>query len=201
MRDPTKTLENVASNKADPGAPCELGPLLFRLLCADDLSQAPARYSLSGVAGVSFGRARAADAVVTGETMRIAVPDPFVSASHAQLEQNWDSAWHVRDNGSRNGTVVNGEWVRAGEVLRLRDGDLLEIGHTFFLFRGSARGLAHGRAAAPPTADDPLTLNPEWELVLSKAERLARTTHEILIQGESGVGKEVLARFLHEKSG
>src|SRR5262249_44196576 len=48
--------------------------------------------------------------------------------------------------------------------------------------------------------DDPSTLRPEWELELAKAARLSRTAHEVLIEGESGAGKEVLARFLHERS-
>jgi transcriptional regulator with PAS, ATPase and Fis domain len=201
MAELTKTLENPRAVDNAAEGPGELGPLLFGLLCGDDLSQPPVRYSLSGVAEISFGRARPPGAEIRGETLRIGIADPFASSAHARLEQNWDSAWHVRDEGSTNGTLVNSERVRPGELVRVRDRDLLEIGHTFFLFRDSARGNADRDAPIASDGSDALTLNPEWELELSKADKLARTSHEILILGESGAGKEVLARFLHDRSG
>jgi len=191
----TRTLENAAVRGVSGDAPRDLGPMLFRLVCADDLTQPPARHSLSRVGEVSIGRGRTAVAETTEEGLRIGIPDPFASSVHAHLEQNWDGAWYVRDEGSKNGTVVDAGRVPPGELVRLRDGDLLEIGHTFFLFRSSARG-----AADPPDGLDSLTLNPEWALTLAQAQRLAITAHEILIEGESGAGKEVLARFLHDKS-
>jgi transcriptional regulator with PAS, ATPase and Fis domain len=201
VAEPTKTLENVDAVDKGADAPGELGPLLFGVLCGEDLSQPPVRYSLSRVAEVGFGRARPPGAEIRGKVLRIGIADPFASSSHARLEQNWNSAWHVRDEDSKNGTLVNSERVRPGELVRLRDGDLLEIGHTFFLFRDSAHGNADRDAAIASDGSDALTLNPEWELELSKADKLARTSHEILILGESGAGKEVLARFLHDRSG
>jgi pSer/pThr/pTyr-binding forkhead associated (FHA) protein len=51
--------------------------------------------------------------------------DEFVSAHHALLLHR-DGAWWVRDDGSTNGTVINGARID-GEV-PLRDGDDLQIG-------------------------------------------------------------------------
>ncbi len=181
------------------GAPRALGALLFRLLCGDDLSQPPARYALASVHEVDVGRTASPGGCAAKGQLRIDLRDSFASSRHAHLERS-DGAWRLRDEGSRNGTLVNGQRAQPGEVVPLREGDLIEIGHTFFLFRDAARGLAESSLEPAPGEADPPTLRPEWELELAKAARLARTAHEVLIEGESGAGKEVLARFLHDGS-
>jgi transcriptional regulator with PAS, ATPase and Fis domain len=47
---------------------------------------------------------------------------------------------------------------------------------------------------------DPLTFNAEFALTLAAAGRLARRAHDLLLTGESGVGKEAVARWLHHVS-
>jgi sigma-54 dependent transcriptional regulator, acetoin dehydrogenase operon transcriptional activator AcoR len=197
-RNATTTLEHRRDG-AGHSAPRALGPLLFRLLCGDDLSQPPARYSLASLSEVDIGRASPSGAAPREKALRIELSDPFASSNHAHLERG-DGGWRVRDEDSRNGTLVNDQRAQAGEQVPLRDGDLIEIGHTFFLFRGTARGVSDSNLEPMPGEADPATLRPEWEVELAKAARLSRTAHEILIEGESGAGKEVLARLLHEKS-
>ncbi len=43
--------------------------------------------------------------------------------------------------------------------------------------------------------------DPAMERVVKLAEQVARSEAPVLVTGESGVGKEVIARFLHQKSG
>ena len=45
-----------------------------------------------------------------------------------------------------------------------------------------------------------ITKDPSMQAVIKLAEQVAASDASILITGESGVGKEVMARFLHEKS-
>ena len=59
----------------------------------------------------------------------IVVDDTFVSAVHAVVQERAGS-WWVHDEGSTNGTFVNGKLVD-GDV-RLRAGDELQIGHARF---------------------------------------------------------------------
>jgi pSer/pThr/pTyr-binding forkhead associated (FHA) protein len=39
-----------------------------------------------------------------------------------------DGSWSVVDPGSANGTLVNGDEIRAGQAVALRDGDVIHLG-------------------------------------------------------------------------
>lgn len=64
----------------------------------------------------------------------LVVDDPHVSASHAELRYE-RGQWWLRDLGSSNGTVLNGEPVRA--VVAVRHGDVLQCGRVRFRFISS----------------------------------------------------------------
>jgi hypothetical protein len=55
----------------------------------------------------------------------VVVNDEAASARHALIELE-DGAWWVQDEGSTNGTVLNGTRIERRE--RLRDGDVIAIG-------------------------------------------------------------------------
>lgn len=68
---------------------------------------------------------------------------PVVSGEHATV---WwaGAAWHIRDLGSRNGTLVNGKLLPPGRSHRLEEGTVLSFGAP------SIRWVLH--SAAPPNA-------------------------------------------------
>jgi pSer/pThr/pTyr-binding forkhead associated (FHA) protein len=74
--------------------------------------------------------------------------DRDASRSHAEIECV-GGVWTISDDGlSRHGTFVNGE--RVGSRQRLRDGDVLRIGHTSMLFRDpSGVGLSETNLGGP----------------------------------------------------
>lgn len=68
--------------------------------------------------GLLVGRAAHAD---------LRLDDPSVSREHAVVRRR-DATWTVMDNGSRNGTVLNGTRIPMHADCPLRDGDRLEVG-------------------------------------------------------------------------
>ncbi|HET7787302.1 MAG TPA: FHA domain-containing protein, partial [Myxococcales bacterium] len=126
--------------------------------------------------------------------LRIEVPDRFLSASHASLQRIF-GRWLLEDAGSRNGTYVDGGRV---ERFELQDGAVFEIGHSFFVFRASAP-----LDLEPVLGQEewPGSLQPAYAAQLRALERAAATSLPIVVRGETGTGKEVLARRVHAKSG
>ena len=54
--------------------------------------------------------------------------DPGISRLHAVLIAGPDGSWSVLDPGSANGTLLNGREIAVGELIRLRDGDRINLG-------------------------------------------------------------------------
>jgi transcriptional regulator with GAF, ATPase, and Fis domain len=116
----------------------------------------------------------------------VVLMDRAVSARHCSLERT-DLGWIVRDLGSRNGTYVEG--VRSFAAL-LRSGSRLRVGRTdLTLIRRSAAGRGALIARSAQMID-----------VMEQVARLAPLSLRVLVQGETGAGKEGVARALHTQS-
>jgi transcriptional regulator of acetoin/glycerol metabolism len=128
------------------------------------------------------------------------VKDKMISGQHAQIAVNEDGEWELTDLGSRNGTIVDG--VSAESPLMLRDGSLIFVGGHVALFRlaTEAQIVAIRAEISRPLGPVP-TCNPEFAATCAILRKLADTDGEVLLTGETGVGKEVYANALHEESG
>lgn len=185
-----------------PERPAPLCPHLFIVLeCGRPLASS-GRHSLVGIDEVTIGRGAARTVQRRFENgkgqLLIEVPDRWMSSRHAQLSRS-NSEWRLRDQESKNGSIVNASFVR--EVL-LRDGDLLELGHTLFIFREALPTPEESEAdldlAQASQSSQLTTLLPLFEHQLRSLELLARSPLAVLIEGETGTGKELIARALHE---
>jgi len=90
---------------------------------------------------ISIGRDPSNDLVLS---------DSMVSRRHAILEQR-DDVFVLRDNGSANGTLVNGDKLEREHTLR--DGDLVAIGSARLLFQLDNAHDLEPAASDPPVAD------------------------------------------------
>jgi transcriptional regulator with PAS, ATPase and Fis domain len=111
-----------------------------------------------------------------------------------------DAAVTVEDLGSSNGTVLNGKRLKAGEPQRLPAGAVVEVGLATLVIRSSEGGQlrASARASQPDEASGvhESTMNRVYRLI----DMVAASEISVLLLGETGVGKEVTAEAIHEKS-
>jgi len=131
------------------------------------------------------------------------VPDPRMSGTHARLRRTAPATWELTDCESTNGTWLGGQ--RVGTV-QLRDRQTFELGHTFFTLRVALPTRAHTLGdvdAEQLRAVDPAfaTLLPELAHEFSDLARIARSLLAVHLLGETGAGKEWLARAVHVASG
>jgi len=165
-----------------------------------------ARISIGGVQEVLLGRGDTPtiqqNLASDCSRLRVEVPDTWMSATHARLVRGhgW---WMIEDAGSKNGTRVNGA---TASRLPLSDGDVIEIGGTFFIFDSSSprldgepRFLATNELSSFPPAM--VTLDLSLARQFAGLSRIAPSAVPVVIVGESGTGKEVTVRALHELSG
>jgi hypothetical protein len=160
-------------------------------------------YEIVGGQTVRFGRDDAAETVhlvEDGKRLEVGIPFGWVSGRHAELEvfsESFGLRFVMRDLGSRNGTLVNGQRI-VGPV-KLRPGDVFEVGRSFWTVREVR--LRRPRPGKATELDPTGTCNPHLHHIHRTLHRLAKSSIPILLRGETGTGKEYLARAIHRVSG
>lgn len=182
-----------------------IAPHLFVALECDNPVAGVTRHSLANIDAVIVGRgsARSSDRSCVGgvRTLAIRLADPRASSQHARVFSR-GAGFEVEDAGSRNGTRVNGRKITARTTLG--DGDLIQIGHTLLRYRARV-AVPLGEAADVDSARtdkaNPLvTVDPWLARRATTLARVARSSSAVLLLGETGTGKEFLARAIHRLS-
>jgi DNA-binding NtrC family response regulator len=184
-------------------AGARLEPQLVVAIECDRPRSSAARFSLAGVNEVILGRSEARSVTRTSRhgytTMRVGLPARSMSSTHARLVRA-QGTWILEDAGSRNGSFLNGRRI---ERFAVSDKDVIEAGHVLLLLRERVEmvdGPADVDAAASHHEPGWGTLLPRLESELAALERMAQSRVPVLLLGETGTGKELLARNLHRLS-
>jgi transcriptional regulator with PAS, ATPase and Fis domain len=166
---------------------------LFVVLQCRRPTEAPLRLRIDLGATITLGRGPELAVTAEGRDVRIALADPLMSSTHARIEGT-PGAVKLVDAGSKNGTRVNGA---PRESVVLEDGDWIEVGTTLLRFRRQivemTGPVVHQVAMADPLA----TLVPELAARFERLAQIARANLPVLVTGETGTGKELVARALH----
>jgi transcriptional regulator with PAS, ATPase and Fis domain len=134
---------------------------------------------------VTIGRAPSCDVSIDHEK---------ISRQHARFTIG--DRWTVEDLGSRNGVTVRGIAIAEGAIADIVPGEPMAFGpFPAVIVPRSASRVRTAAGASRLTIEDP-TLTTPTPLLSS----VARSPINVLITGETGAGKEVLARALHRLS-
>src|SRR5512140_519824 len=159
------------------------------------------RHALPAQGSVSIGRSEEND---------IRIDDGSVSRRHAVIHLGHPGAPpRIEDLGSANGTRIRREQgtgsttklfhaqLEHGKAVEFSVGDAISVGTVLVVVRWRAPVARAGGREGP---GEPIVRDEAMQRLYALAERVAGAPLSVLLLGETGAGKEVLAEHIHRRS-
>jgi transcriptional regulator with PAS, ATPase and Fis domain len=198
MHEPAEQTLTAVQSPLSPGEQRDRAVLL--VMGSAEAPALPARTRLQ-IAGDDLFVGRRAEGLPVSANAAV-LEDGLVSGQHARLSRG-AGGYDLEDLGSKNGTWVDNQRLEAKDgKVRLRDGALIFFGNHVAVFRMVSQIELEAIKAELVSPFGPVaTASPALAVACDRLRRLAASEGELLIVGETGVGKEVYARAVHEASG
>ncbi len=145
--------------------------------------------------GKKYKLDRPATKVGKREGNDLALSDKTVSRNHLEIEYTSDS-FLLRDMGSTNGTYVNGTKVKEAY---LAPGDVIKLGNTSIEFQAFSE-TAKIEPSSSESYGNMVAKSRRMRQIFSIMEKISPTFATVVIEGETGTGKDLVARAIHENS-
>jgi two-component system response regulator HydG len=187
---------------AGPVAPRQ-GPedVTTRLHGSFDPSPLPEPFVLTVVKGPDQGQTIALDGsqpsrllLGQGPACDVRLTDRTVSRRHVALDVDGGRV-RVSDLGSKNGTKINGVKIVEGWV---QGGETIQVGSTLFRLDSHPTGAKIALSTATAWGRM-IGASTEMRRLYPLCEKLAQSDVPVIIEGDAGTGKELLAECLHEQ--
>lgn len=126
----------------------------------------------------------------------IVVSDKTVSRNHIEIQVTDDNSYLLKDLNSTNGTMINGMKVKEAF---LSQGDQIEIGETKIEFQTYDENV-HIEPSNKNEFADMVGKSRKMRQIFGVLERISPSQATVIIEGETGTGKELVAKAIHQHS-